>query len=73
MDLDLHVRGVIETLRLKPGDRLLVTVDRLLTMEQRQEMYEQIQKWCGGEWPVLVAGPGVEFQVAGRDEESAGG
>ena len=73
MDVDLQVRGVIETLRLRDGDRILVTVDQVLTMEQSAVLREKVQQWIGADTPVLVVGKGVEFQVAGRAEEPAVG
>lgn len=46
--------GEVEVLRVRPGDRLILTCDALVTRQQMEMFRDELVHFAGGEVPVAV-------------------
>ena len=58
----------IEWGEIKPGDKVVVRVDRILEARQQKQLKAHVQKWAGADVDVLVVPREVEIEVGEASE-----
>jgi hypothetical protein len=64
---EIRYLGDLQRLALKPGDRLVLRVDHLITAEQSARLREGVSRWAGGA-TVLVLESGMTLGAVGADD-----
>lgn len=61
----------IEKLELKPGDKLVLSIDAVLTKEQERQIKRGVDLWSGGV-PCLVVPKGAKLSVLRNEADTTG-